>query len=297
MVVKVNKRTSDYIIFNIIAYVVVGLLAIITLLPFVVLVVSSFASESYIINHGYTLVPREFSLEAYKLVFLNPQKMMRSYGVTIFVTVVGTAISLFIASMAAYVMFRKDLKYRNHLSFFLYFTTLFNGGLVPYYLLLTTYLRLKNTLLVLLLVPMFNVFNILILRNFIRSAISESVIESAKIDGAGDFGIFLRIILPLSKPALACIGFFTALNYWNDWWTAMMFVDTEALYPLQYMLYLILSSVQVAANVVDHAPTLEMPKESLKLAMTVVATGPIMLLYPFVQKFFVRGIMMGAIKG
>lgn len=292
-----NKRTSDYIIFNIIAYVVVGLLAIITLLPFVVLVVSSFASESYIINHGYTLVPREFSLEAYKLVFLNPQKMMRSYGVTIFVTVVGTAISLFIASMAAYVMFRKDLKYRNHLSFFLYFTTLFNGGLVPYYLLLTTYLRLKNTLLVLLLVPMFNVFNILILRNFIRSAISESVIESAKIDGAGDFGIFLRIILPLSKPALACIGFFTALNYWNDWWTAMMFVDTEALYPLQYMLYLILSSVQVAANVVDHAPTLEMPKESLKLAMTVVATGPIMLLYPFVQKFFVRGIMMGAIKG
>lgn len=297
MVVKVNKRTSDYIIFNIIAYVVVGLLAIITLLPFVVLVVSSFASESHIINHGYTLVPREFSLEAYKLVFLNPQKMMRSYGVTIFVTVVGTAISLFIASMAAYVMFRKDLKYRNHLSFFLYFTTLFNGGLVPYYLLLTTYLRLKNTLLVLLLVPMFNVFNILILRNFIRSAISESVIESAKIDGAGDFGIFLRIILPLSKPALACIGFFTALNYWNDWWTAMMFVDTEALYPLQYMLYLILSSVQVAANVVDHAPTLEMPKESLKLAMTVVATGPIMLLYPFVQKFFVRGIMMGAIKG
>lgn len=291
------KKTSDYIIFNIIAYIVVGFFALIALFPFVVLVVSSFASESYIINHGYTLIPREFSLEAYELVFMNPQKMIRSYGVTIFVTVAGTFISLFIASMAAYVMYRRDVKYRNCLSFFLYFTTLFQGGLVPFYLLITTYLRLKNTLLVLLLVPMFNVFNILILRNFIRSAISESVIESAKIDGAGDFGIFMRIILPLSKPALACIGLFTALHYWNDWWTAMMFVDKESIYPLQYMLYLILSSVQVAANVVNHAPTLEMPKESLKLAMTVVATGPIMLLYPFVQKFFVKGIMLGAIKG
>ncbi|MEZ0536390.1 carbohydrate ABC transporter permease [Caldicellulosiruptoraceae bacterium PP1] len=291
------KKGNDYIIFNVIAYTFISLLALFTLLPFVIMIMSSFASEHYIINHGYTLFPKEFSLNAYQTIFQNPQRIFRAYGVTLFVTIIGTSISLFLSSMAAYVMYRKDVKYRNGLAFFLYFTTLFNGGLAPYYLILTNYYHLKDSILVLILVPMFSVFNILILRNFIKGSIPESLVESAKIDGAGDFRIFIRIILPLSKPALASIGLFTALNYWNDWWTPMMFIEKQNLFPLQYTLYLILSSVNIAANILSHVTRFDMPKETIKLAMTVVATGPIILLYPFVQRYFVKGITLGAVKG
>jgi len=291
------RKGKDYILFNVIGYIFITIIGLFTFIPFVVLVVSSFASENYIINHGYTLIPKEFSLSAYKLIFQNPQRIFRAYLVTIVVTSVGTSLSLFLSTMAAYVMYRKDVKYRNALAFFLYFTTLFNGGLAPYYIILANYYHLKNNVLVLILVPLFNVFYILILRNFIRGSIPDSLIESAKIDGAGDFTIFLKIILPLSKPALASIGLFIALNYWNDWWTPMMFIEKQTLYPLQYTLYLILSSVNVAANILQNVVRIDMPKETLKLAMTVVATGPIIFLYPFVQRYFVRGITLGAVKG
>lgn len=291
------RKGKDYILFNIIGYIFITVIGMFTFIPFVVLVVSSFASENYIINHGYTLIPKEFSLGAYKLIFQNPQRIIRAYIITIIVTAVGTGLSLFLSTMAAYVMYRKDVKYRNVLAFFLYFTTLFNGGLASYYIILANYYHLKNNVLVLILVPLFNVFYILILRNFIRGSIPDSLIESAKIDGAGDFTIFVKIVLPLSKPALASIGLFIALNYWNDWWTPMMFIEKQNLYPLQYTLYLILSSVNVAANILQNVVRIDMPKETLKLAMTVVATGPIIFLYPFVQRYFVRGITLGAIKG
>lgn len=291
------KKSADQFTLNILSYLIVGLLAFLCFIPFVILVVSSFTSEHYIINYGYTLIPREFSMEAYKMVFAFPEKILNAYGISIFVTLVGTAASLFISSMAAYVMYRKDVRYRNKLAFFLYFTTLFSGGLAPYYIILTTTYHLKNSLAVLLLVPMFNVMYVLILRNFIRSSIPDSLNESAKIDGAGDFRIFLQIVLPLSKPALASIGLFTALAYWNDWWTPMMFVEKEVFFPLQYRLYLILSSANMAANVVQSSVNISLPQESLKLALTVVATGPILLAYPFVQKYFVKGITLGSVKG
>jgi len=157
--------------------------------------------------------------------------------------------------------------------------------------------HLKNTLAVLVLGPMFNVLNILILRNYFMNSVPGSLVESARMDGAGDFTIFLRIILPLTTPVLASIGLFTALFYWNDWWTAMLYVERERLFPLQYVLYQILSSVTVAANIVNNVATLNMPKETLKLAMTVVSIGPIILAYPFVQRYFVKGITLGAVKG
>jgi len=291
------KRTTDQIIFILLSYTVLGVFALFTLFPFVVLVVNSVASEHSIINYGYAVIPKEISFDAYSLVFRSPDKILRAYGVTILVTVAGTAISLFLASMAAYAMYRKDLKYRSALSFFIYFTTLFNGGLASYYIILSSSYRLKNSLLVLLLVPMFSAINILILRNFFRGSIPDSLNESAKIDGAGDFGIFIRIILPLSKPALASIGLFTALGYWNDWWTPMMFVEREALFPLQYVLYNIISSVNLSSNVIANASTVVLPQESLKLAMTVISTGPILFAYPFVQKYFVKGITLGSVKG
>ena len=292
------KRTSDELLLKIISYVVLSALALFTVLPFVMLVVSSFTSENYILTHGYSLIPKEFSLEAYDLIFKHPEDILHSYVVTIFITVVGTAVSLFISSMAAYVMYRKEVKYRNALAFFLFFTTLFSGGLAPYYIIVSSVYHLKNSILVLFLVPMFNVIYILILRNFIRASIPDSLNESARIDGAGDFRTFVQIVLPLSKPALASIGLFTVLAFWNDWWTPMMFVEKKALFPLQYRLYLILSSVNMAANVVRSSPAnIHLPRESLKLALTVVATGPVVLVYPFVQKYFVKGITLGAIKG
>ena len=287
----------DVVRLHALAYSVVGFLALVALFPFAMLAVNSFASEHAIINYGYAFVPREYSLAAYSMIFQSPQKMLRTYGLTIFITGVGTLVSLFFATMAAYVLSRRELRYRNHLAFFLYFTQLFNGGLVPYYIFLSKGLHLQNSVLVMILVPMFSVLNILILRNYIGSAIPVSLFESAKIDGANEMTLYLRIALPISKPALASIGLLTGLGYWNDWWTPMMFVQRESLFPLQYTLYQLLASINFAAAMVNSLPVINMPKESLKLAMTVVATGPIILVYPFIQRYFVKGITLGAVKG
>lgn len=286
----------DTVIVKTIAYVVVGLFAIIAILPFISLVMSSFASEKDIIMNGYSLWPEEFSLDAYKFIFKFPETIYKAYGITTSVTIIGTGISLFLGSMAAYVMFRKEIKYRMGLAFFLYFTELFNGGLAAFFIVVSKMLHLKNSYFALLLIPMFSTFNILILRNFIRGSIPYSLVESAKIDGANDFRIFISVVLPLCKPALASIGLFTALIYWNDWWTAMMFVEDRSLYTLQYTLYKILSSTNISSNMAGNIPNIKLPKESVKLALTVVSTGPIIMLYPFVQKYFVKGVTIGSVK-
>jgi putative aldouronate transport system permease protein len=202
--------------------------------------------------------------------------------------------------MTAYVLHKRDFKYRNGFAFYFYFTTLFSGGLVPWYILMSNpnYLGLKNNYLALLLPHMFNVFNIIILRTFMRT-IPEAIGESAKVDGAGEFTVFFRLILPMSKPALATIALFISLVYWNDWFSATLFITKEEMYPLQYFLYKALNSMEAASKISEMigVPTPEMPKESFKLALTVVTTGPIVFLYPFVQKFFIRGITIGAVKG
>lgn len=289
-------KSKDTVIMQIIAYVLISIFAVVSLYPFAALVTSSFTSEHALIHNGYRLFIKEFSLGAYKEVFRNPSKILNAYGITISVTILGTALSLFCAAMAAYVMYRKEVIYRNQLAFYLYFTELFNGGLVSYYIIVSKTLNLRNTYLVMLLVPLFSTFNILILRNFLNSSVPYSLLESAKIDGANDFTMFLRIALPLSKAALASIGLFTALGYWNDWWTPMMFVEKEKLYSLQYTLYRMLSAAQVTSAASENVSVIDIPRESLRLAMTVVATGPIIFLYPFVQKYFVAGITIGSVK-
>ncbi len=291
------KKSPDLVAINLLGWIIIGFLALVATAPFLILVINSLSSEHSIINYGYQLWPKEFSADAYTMIFENPQRILRVYGITILVTGLGTGLSLLLSSMAAYVVARREVKYRNVLSFFLYFTQLFNGGLVTYYLLVSRDLHLSNTLWVLILVPMFSVMNILILRNFIATSIPESIIESARIDGMDDLGIFFRIVLPLSAPVLASIGLFTALGYWNDWWTPMMFIQKRDLQPLQYTLYQMLASVTYTAQMVGNMPTVNLPKESLKLAMTVVATGPIILIYPFLQKHFVAGITIGSVKG
>ncbi len=283
--------------FSMLSYGLIGVISLITLLPFIVLIAGSFSSESAVLRSGYWFWPRDFSLDAYTFIFRYPAEVLSAYRVSIMITLIGTSVGLLVSTMAAYVLYRKEVKYRNALAFFLFFTTLFNGGLAPFYILVTRYLELKNTLGVLILLPMFNVMFILILRSFIRGSIPEPLIESAKIDGAGEYRIFFQMVLPLSKPALASIGLFTALAYWNDWWTAMMFVDKDHLIPLQYMLYKMLSSVNMSSAMAQYAGALDQPKETFKLAMTVIATGPILLVFPFVQKYFVKGVTIGAVKG
>ncbi|MBP3961782.1 carbohydrate ABC transporter permease [Paenibacillus lignilyticus] len=294
------KMGKDVITFNIIAFIVVGFIGIATILPFVMLLVGSFQSESSILQYGYSLLPRTFDLGAYKFIFMEPEKIFHSYLVTIFLTIAGTGISVFFSSMTAYVLARKDVKYRNGMAFYLFFTTLFSGGLVPYYLLMSNYLHLRNTMMILLLNGMFNVIYILILRTYIANSIPDSISESAKIDGANDFSIFIRVVFPLLKPALASIGLFIALGYWNDWYTATLFITKDNLFPLQYTLYRILSSTTFAKQMLQNngaASAIELPQQTVKLALTVVATGPIVFAYPFVQKYFVAGLTIGSVKG
>lgn len=291
-------KQYDRLVLNIIGYVFVSLFAVICVIPFVMVVTGSFSSQQAIVSDGYRLIPRAYSLDAYRIMFDSSRSLLRAYGVTILVTAAGTAAGLFITAMTAYVLNCKDFRYRNQFAFYFYFTTLFGGGLVPWYIMMVKYLHLKNSLLALILPLMLNVFYILIMRSFV-SGIPEAIKESAQIDGAGDFTIFVRLILPLLKSALATIGLFIALNYWNDWFNTMLFVDREKLYNLQYYLYQILSKMDFmnAAFAQSGLALPTMPSDSYKMAMTLVATGPILLLYPFVQRYFVKGITIGAVKG
>lgn len=292
------KQSSSTRAFYTLAYVVVGLMALICLLPFIIMVSGSFSSEQAIRFTGFGILPKEFTLEAYKLIFKTPMTVVRAYGVSILITVGGTALGLFFTTLTAYVLARRDFKYRNAFSFFFYFTTLFNGGMVCTYIFYIQYLHLKDSFWALILPGMFNVFYLLIMRTFV-AALPFELIESAKIDGAGEWKTFFSIILPLLKSGLATIGLFLALGYWNDWYNAMLYMNTETKYPLQYMLYSLMQKTQAIASIASQAgiSVSDMPSNSLKLAMAVVATGPIILVYPFVQKYFVQGVAVGSVKG
>lgn len=292
------RESADQRTFNFIGYVLITLLSLFCLLPFILIISGSFTSQASIMTDGYQLIPREFSLEAYEFLFEAPDDILRAYGVTIFVTVVGTLVSLLVTSMAAYVLANKAFRYRNTVSFFFYFTTVFGGGLVPWYIFNIKYLYFKDNLISLILPTLVNVTYLLILKSYMKN-VPDAVYESAHLDGAGDWTIYWKIALPLNKAGLATVGLFTALNYWNDWYNAMLYIDNSKLYPLQYYLNDILNKSQgmMAAAAQAGIPAAQVPTEPVKLSMTVVATGPILLLYPFLQKYFVKGVTIGAVKG
>lgn len=292
------SSTLDEKLFKIIGYPIVTLFAVLCVVPFLIVISSSVTSEGYIIRNGYTLFPKEFTLSSYAMIFKNPIAIVRAYGVTLLVTVVGTALSIFINSMTGYVLQRKDFKWRNKFSFYFFFTTLFSGGLVPWYILCVKYLNLNNSLLALFLPTLVSVWNILLVKGFM-SGVPYEITESAKIDGAGDFTIFIRLIIPLSKPVIATIGLFTALTYWNDWYNCMLFINDEKLFNLQYLLYRLINNAKALRVIMEEAGVVmdTMPIESMKMALTIVVTGPIILLYPFVQKYFVKGLTLGSVKG
>ena len=293
-----RKLSSDRRVFNIISVVLLSLLTLFCTLPFWLILSGSFTSQDSILTDGYRLLPKIFSLAAYQFLFKAPEDMLHAYGVTIFVTAVGTFSSMIVTSMAAYVLSSRDFTYRNTVSFFFYFTTVFGGGLVPWYIFNMKYLHFKNNYISLILPTLVNVTYLLILKSYMAN-IPEAVFESARLDGANDWTIYRRIALPLSKAGLATVGLFIALNYWNDWYAAMLYIDDDRMYPLQYYLNDILNKSQGMMNAAARAgiPSAQVPSEPVKLAMTVVATGPIVLLYPFLQKYFVKGVTIGAVKG
>jgi ABC-type glycerol-3-phosphate transport system permease component len=280
------------------AVIVTLVFSILCLLPFVMMVSASFSSENNIITEGVSVLPKGYSLAAYSLILRYPRFMIGAYVVTIALTAIGTAIGLFIVAMTGYALYRPDFFIRNKIAFFFYFTTLFSAGLVPTYIWVTRYLLLKNNYLAVLLPLLMSPWLIILMRNFMKS-IPFEITESGKIDGAGDFIIFVRLILPMVKPALATVGLFLALNYWNEWYNSMLYLPDVEYKPLQYYLYKIVNdAVALRQSMAGTVVTLTaLPTTTMKMATAVLATGPIVLLYPLVQKYFISGITIGSVKG
>lgn len=294
MVIK--ESLSDRIV-KAVFYVVLTFFSLYCLFPFASVVSGSFSTEASLLRDGYSLWPREFSLEAYKLIFRD-DTVYRSYGVTIFVTVVGTALAMLVTCALAYPLSLRHLKYRNAINFYVYFTMLFHGGLVASYLLISKYLGWQDSIWVLIIPALVSPWNMFLMRNFFKS-IDESLAESAKIDGANDIYILFRIILPISMPAIATVGLFYSLAFWNKWFEAMLYISDENLWPLQYLIMRIMNNAQFAAELSSkvNLPNYVVPTLTTRLATTVVTIGPIVFLYPFLQKYFVKGLMVGAVKG
>jgi putative aldouronate transport system permease protein len=286
---------------NIVLNVIAGLFALMCVFPFLFVVIISFTDEKILAKDGYQLIPKQWSLDAYRYVFKTGDSLLQAYSVTIFVTVVGTLLSLFIVTLYAYAISRKSFKYRKFFGFLAFFTMLFNGGLVPTYIVITQLVGIKDTIWALIFPMAVNAFYILIMRTFFSTMVPDAIIESSKIDGAGEFRTFAQIVLPLSLPGLATIALFCTLGYWNDWFNALLYIDKPSLVPLQSMLMRIENSMQFllqnSSNASINTGILQsMPQESARMAMVVLATGPIILAYPFFQRYFVQGLTIGGVK-
>jgi len=291
------KRRDGSIIAKVFINIFLFVISICCIIPFLIVVSSSLTDEQSIIENGYSIFPRAFTTLAYKYILADPTQIAQAYGVTVFITVVGTVLSLAISSSLAYVLSRKDFPHRGKISLFLFFTMLFNGGLVPSYILVAQVLHLKDSIAALILPYLIVPFYVLLLRTYF-SDIPFSLVESAKIEGAGEFTVLFKIILPLSLPAMATVGLFILLQYWNDWWLALLYIESSNKNPLQYMLYLImqnLNAIRVSPMKGDIINVL--PGENARMAMAVLAIGPIIFAFMFVQKYFVSGLTVGAVKG
>jgi putative aldouronate transport system permease protein len=272
-----------------------------TLYPFAIVLGSSFQSPADIAKNGYSAIPRPVDLTAYRMVFANPRQLLNSYWTTIYTTAAATALGLWVTLSYAYALSRRDYALRRALSFYVFFTMLFNGGLVPTYILFVNWLHVKNSPVALILPLLVNAWYILMMKGFLQE-IPAALPESAKIDGAGEFRIFVQIVLPISKPALAVIGLFMMLGSWNDWYHTLLYIDVDRYMKLQYLLLRLVKNMEFlnSAEAVQYGVIKEgmaIPLESARMAMCVVAAGPMLLVFPFFQKYFVRGIAIGSVKG
>lgn len=271
------------------------------LIPFVLLISASLTDQDAILAHGYSFIPQVFSTAAYEYLLLRGSDIARSYGVTVFITVVGTLIGLAISTLLAYPLSRKVTPHRNLIMFLVFFTMLFHGGLVPSYLVYTQIFEIKNSIWALIIPGLLtNGFYIMMLRTFFQNTIPPALIESGEMDGASEYRILWSVVVPLSTPVLATIGMFTAIMYWNDWQNGMIYITNPELFSVQNLLNRIMQDIQfIQSNLrTEGGDSLnQMPSDSVKMAMAVIGALPILVAYPFFQQYFVKGIMIGAVKG
>ncbi len=288
-------------LFQVIIYTILGIMALLAILPFLILLASSLSDNQTLVREGYSFWPKNFTLYAYEYLFkTNGPKVFRSYGVTFLVTIAGTAISLLIGPMLAWPLSRKDYKRSKVLTFVVFFTMLFNGGLVPSYIMWTQFFHVKNTIWALIFPTLlFNGFYIILYKNNFASNIHPALIEAAKIDGAGEWYVYFKIVLPLSLPILATIGLMVGLGYWNDWANGLYYITNDRLFSLQQLLKSIIDNVRALASMSGTSSGVsvgDLPGASIRMAMAVIGVIPVMILYPFFQKAFIAGISLGGVK-
>ena len=293
MYTKSEKR------FQIVINIIMTVLTVITAIPFLLLLSASLTANQSIIVDGYSLIPGEFSLEGYAYIWLQRAQIFRAYGVTVLVTLIGVLIGLSMTMLYGYALSRPQFLGKKFFSFYLFFTMLFNGGLVPTYILYTRTLHVKNTIWGLILPGLLmGAFNVILVRSFIQSTVPEALVEAAEIDGAGQFQTFFKIVLPISKPIVATVGLFIGVGYWNSWQNGLYYITDNTLYSIQQLLYAMMKNIEyLASNAVGSMSNVGLPTSTLRMAIAMVGLLPILIIYPFIQKYFVKGIAIGAVKG
>ncbi len=294
---NISRKTNS--VFNLLF----SLYCVICVAPLILIFTVSITDSASLVEQGYTFFPKVLSATAYKYLFLDPSKIIRAYGMSIAVCVIGTLTSTLMVLLYAYPLSRKNFKARNFFAFYIFFTMLFNGGLVPWYIMYTKYIGLKDNPVMLILPGLVSAFNVLIVKTFFSLNLPDSVLESAKIDGASEGRIFVSIVLPLSTPVIATIGLFSVLMYWNDWYACLLYIDSPKYYNIQFAMYQALRTVEYLTSSVAQSASVtrgemgKVPSETLRMAMAILGIGPIVFAYPFFQKYFIKGLTIGAVKG
>lgn len=285
--------------FQICGHAIMILLGIICLFPFVLMIASSLTNEQALLNYGYSLIPREFSLESYKYLLNNSDSIVRGYLITLSITVIGTFLNVMFTILIAYPLSRKELPFRNVIAFIVFFTMLFNGGVVSSYIMWSNYFHIKNTLFALL-VPnlMLGAFFIIMMRTYFSSNIPDAILEAARIDGATEWFILFKIVIPISQPIIVTIALFAGLQYWNDWVNGLYYISDDRFYSIQVLLNRMLSDVQYLMSSGSlNSSVGKLPSTGIKMAIAVIGAVPVLIVYPFFQKYFIKGITIGAVKG
>ena len=289
--------------FQVAANLIMIVLTLFCLLPFLLLIISSITQENALVRNGYSFFPEQIDFAAYKYLLVDSTSIVRGYILSAFVTVTGTVANLAVTTLFAYPLSRRDLPGRAFISFFLFFTMLFNGGLVPSYIMWTQTFHIKNTIAALLFPNlMMGAFYVIMMRTYFTTNIPEAVIEAARIDGAGELTILVRVVLPMSVPIIVTLALLVGLGYWNDWLNGLYYINEDRLYSIQVLLNKMLMDVQFLMSNTNAAQSLQnqdiaLPSTVIKMAVAVMGALPVLVIYPFFQKYFVKGIVIGAVKG
>lgn len=297
-----KHKFNDVVRFRFFSTIALAFFSFLALLPIILIFIASISDEKVLISSGYTYFPSKLSLDSYYYMVKQSAMILHAYGITVLVTIVGTLMSVLFTTMLAYPMSRQDFRYRNLLAFFVFFTMLFNGGIVASYIMWSRFFDIKNTIWALIL-PNYLVlgFNVFLVRNYFTNGIPVALIEAAQIDGAGEFTIFYKIMLPLAVPVVATVSLFTSLVYWNDWVNGLYYITNPSFYGIQNLLIRIMNNIQflkISTNLAMlGTQKLNLPGTSVRMAMAVIGILPMLIIFPFIQKYFIKGVVLGAVKG